>query len=355
MGTLLVRNSSFTNGKKNHIAATQTLVRIESTTIYDSQDKLETGHGLTCLNCVELTVLNSTFRNLVSYSAPAIYIAQQTGVESRIEDCTFEGNLALGDAGSIRLSNAGVVQLTRNSFIDNSVSDDTDPITDWRFCDAGAVYYSCSLGDCDVVLDGNLFQGNSAKNKGGALRYIHKNFTTVYNSGGEATSETAGRRVLSDRALQQSSYSDTNVYRDNEAAYAPDLASYAASYKFILRQNGNEFESEKGEQVIFAPGQDIQLTVEIYDLEGRLFRDENQAICNIEFVGGQDLPSGSTIINPEEVAENGVIQFDTLNIRQTPDTDTYMQFIFTGLELYGNTVESFEQPAPVKVHARSCD
>ena len=70
------------------------------------------------------------------------------------------------------------------------------------------------------------------------------------------------------------------------AAYGPDIASYPASYKFIFTQNGNEFESDQGDQVIFAPGQDSDLTVEIYDLEGRLFKDENEAICSIEFATG---------------------------------------------------------------------
>lgn len=58
----------------------------------------------------------------------------------------------------------------------------------WRGFDAGAIYFSCSKttnvlntkDSCQVILQGNLFEGNSAANKGGALRYIHTNFTTVY-------------------------------------------------------------------------------------------------------------------------------------------------------------------------------
>ena len=71
----------------------------------------------------------------------------------------------------------------------NHVTDNSYPLIDWRFCDAGAIYYECNpeIGffrpkseDCDVVLEGNIFEENFAKNKGGALRYVHKNFTTAY-------------------------------------------------------------------------------------------------------------------------------------------------------------------------------
>ena len=89
--------------------------------------------------------------------------------------------------------------------------------------------------------------------------------------------------------------------------------------------------------------------VGIHDLEGRLYEDESESICNIEFASGQDLPEGSVILNQESVASKGVIQFETLNIRQTPDTETFMLFKFTGLELYGNTVENFQSPMAIKV------
>ena len=51
---------------------------------------------------------------------------------------------------------------------------------------------------------------------------------------------------------------DTNTYRGNEAAYAPDLASIAASYKYKFIQNGVELGGDNpDDEVIFAPGQDI--------------------------------------------------------------------------------------------------
>ena len=69
-------------------------------------------------------------------------------------------------SGSIRLDSAGLVHIKESRFFRNSVTDDSAPGTDWRYCDAGAVYYRCydglPLGDgydkkCDVLLEGNIF------------------------------------------------------------------------------------------------------------------------------------------------------------------------------------------------------
>ena len=49
---------------------------------------------------------------------------------------------------------------------------------------------------CEVVLEANSFEGNYAANKGGALRYINRNFTTVYNSDNKRM--LSGGRIMVD-------------------------------------------------------------------------------------------------------------------------------------------------------------
>ena len=53
---------------------------------------------------------------------------------------------------------------------------------------------------------------------------------------------------------------------------------------------------------MIAPGQVFDLTVEIYDNEDRLFNDENDVACTVEFVDKEELPAGSQIANPEAIA-----------------------------------------------------
>ena len=86
-----------------------------------------------------------------------------------------------------------------------------------------------------------------------------------------------------------------------------------------------------------------------------MFEDEQDAICLIEFVDKNNLPSGSQIVNPESIAQNGTVKFNQLNIRQKPDSDAQIRFIFSGLQAFGNSIPDFDEPMPLKVHARSCN
>ena len=88
-------------------------------TIEDSRDDLEYGHGIVCSSCTGLTIQRSTFRNLTSLGIPAIYIENQMGIESYIDECTFENNIAWVTSGSLRVEEAGIVYVTNSKFIGN--------------------------------------------------------------------------------------------------------------------------------------------------------------------------------------------------------------------------------------------
>jgi len=241
------------------------------------------------------------------------------------------------------------VNVRENKFFGNSVE---SPLASWRYSDAGALYFACAphiaRGECQVILDSNRFGGNTAKNKGGALRYVNTNFTTVYEE------VKTGRRLQSSGS-PGGNVRDTNVYRNNKAAYANDIASYPASYQYSISQNGFDYSSKKGEEIVFAPGQDLVLTVELYDREGRLFNDEQDASCSLVFDKKDSLKQGTTILNADSVSVNGTITFSQLNIRQEPNTTSDMRVIFSSLELFGNDIETLQSPAPFKVIARPCN
>ena len=69
-----VKNSIFTDGKKQHIYADQSKVSLDGVTIRDSEDLSADGHGLLCLTCDSLSVTNSKFLRLRSSTAAAIKV-----------------------------------------------------------------------------------------------------------------------------------------------------------------------------------------------------------------------------------------------------------------------------------------
>ena len=49
--------------------------------------------------------------------------------------------------------------------------------------------------------------------------------------------------------------------------------------------------------------------VEIYDQEDRLFNDENDVTAVLLFADLDEMPVGTTIINPESISIDGVVEF----------------------------------------------
>lgn len=83
------------------------------------------------------------------------------------------------------------------------------------------------------------------------MRYINRNFTTVYSQ------PETGRRVLSDGVDHQTNDTqliDTNSYVNNTAIQSGNIASYPASFSYTFKQDGKSYNSTKGEKAEFAPG-----------------------------------------------------------------------------------------------------
>ena len=62
---MIVKNSEFTNGFKNHIKGVNSIVRLSKVNIHDSTDR-NAGHGFYCFRCGYVSIEDSIFENLVS-------------------------------------------------------------------------------------------------------------------------------------------------------------------------------------------------------------------------------------------------------------------------------------------------
>ena len=125
------------------------------------------------------------------------------------------------------------------------------------------------------------------------------------------------------RLNETEALNDTNIYESNSAVYGDNIASYPKYLSFNLSHHEDihdEFsyiDTHSAENVIhMAPGQKINLTVTIYDLEGRIYVDENEAVANVGFVEDQvGLDVISVISGRESIASGGVLTFSALSIR----------------------------------------
>ena len=98
---ITLSNSTFIDGKKNHISGRTANLTLDGVTMKDSYDYSTKGHGIYCKRCTSLTVKNSLFQNMTSLRAPAIRLEDQWNITSVIENSQFKSNRALEKAGAI--------------------------------------------------------------------------------------------------------------------------------------------------------------------------------------------------------------------------------------------------------------
>ena len=92
---------------------------------------------------------------------------------------TFSENRVKAAGGAMLLEDPGAVLIEGNRFFNNSADLPAPSVSEQT---GGAVFYSCNPDEekeCDVILTGNNFTNNYATNKGGALRWVNKNFTST--------------------------------------------------------------------------------------------------------------------------------------------------------------------------------
>ena len=79
--------------------------------------------------------------------------------------------------------------MSGNNFTNNSA---TQLDKSWKHTHGGAILYSCQTKQCEVALLENRFESNIADHKGGAVRWLHLNFTS------DLRGVDIGRRDLGD-------------------------------------------------------------------------------------------------------------------------------------------------------------
>ena len=104
------------------------------------------------------------------------------GIATIFKNNTFSGNSVETKGGAVLLEDPGEVYFEDNLFFNNS-ADLPTPTKQEKT--GGAIFYSCDpdiIDDCNVGLTNNNFTSNFAINKGGALRWVNKNFTSTYDT-----------------------------------------------------------------------------------------------------------------------------------------------------------------------------
>jgi len=148
----------------------------------------------------------------------------------------------------------------------------------------GAILFECDPTkisfSCTVALLNNTFTGNQANRKGGALRYENDKFSDAPLLD-RSFRIHAENRLLQAPAVAQAA---ANIFKDNEAPYGADMASFPKSIRFVVPESysGARIDLERL-TLTLAAGQSFKFELSILDQEGRVYNDENEATAKIDF------------------------------------------------------------------------
>ena len=100
---------------------------------------------------------------------------------------------------------------------------------------------------------------------------------------------------------------------------------------------GNYFDVEAGVLNI-APGQQFELTMNILDMDGHSYTNEESAIASLDFSRNQQITPNSVIFGRDSIAKSGNFTFSNLLIKMQPSSTAMVTIVIHNLDVYQNNV-----------------
>ena len=179
-----------------------------------SMERSETGiHGITEIE-ESLFYMNS---------AGSAGIIAQSGGEIRVSNCKFIHNTASARGGAISVSNALRINISNNSFENNSVMREEDPGV------GGAIYIRLKPQQMQsLIIASNNFTNNGIRRRDGKVKTAGAG-GAIYINLQETLVESSGSKEMRDAILN---IPTSNLFSRNYANYGPDFSTTPYSLKF---------------------------------------------------------------------------------------------------------------------------
>eukprot|EP00347_Sterkiella_histriomuscorum_P003887 403362564 len=267
---------------------------------------------------------NTNFTNLNGRMASAIYSydkAQSTlSVSLKIVNSRFTNNHVDLDGGAILLRDIDGY-LEGNQFLDNQAIQQK----------GGALYLSCSqqrIKKCDFSVFQNNFTNNQALSKGGAIYY------DLYSPAGLMN----------------------NFFKDNQAQYGQNYASYPYKLKLIKDQQRRELTTTTTDSLMgqFVSGQMLNSKIKlgIYDQNDQLISNDDESET---LLTSSDLTM-QVSQNNKITAQNGIYEFSELVFVAKPSYTTKLKFVTNAIDSvnYNLVAGQAYQDYEVNISFREC-
>ena len=96
--------------------------------------------------------------------------------------------------------------------------------------------------------------------------------------------------------------------------------------------------------------------MEILDMDGKIYTNEQKAIATIDFSSRKNLEDSdkSVVTGRDSIAKNGVFTFEQLKITIKPDSTANITVSISDLDAFGNDISFLRKPPVFVVEARRC-
>ncbi|CAG9320351.1 unnamed protein product [Blepharisma stoltei] len=288
--TLSIINTKFQNYEGSAIDSSKSLtIEILDSTFQDGVNA--NGAAINCLDCKNVTIVRSDFKNLTATYGAGIKFGHTTAISSnyvaKIESSIFENCQAL--YGGAIYSNNINIEINDCKFINNSAIG-LNQNNQCNEGEGGALYLTSTV-QISAFIGKSIFTDNSACLSGGAIQWY----------------------------LSQPIISNLS-FLDNSALYGDDLASFPLSLKVL------SYRRRLDVQVPSAPGQYLSspLIVGIIDHYGQTVLTESTSTCQLEVTDSSNYSLSGKI---KVQASSGIYNFSEIII--TGDPGSTVGFSFT--------------------------
>jgi hypothetical protein len=319
--TLVMKDCLFEDVTQTAIYATQSTLTlsnliIQSNSYSDGFSRYE-GTGLTCYNCIDLYIFNSTFLNLTSTSSGAgVYIENDENIQKTpyvISSSYFE-SCSASSGGAVYVNNANFTSLS--TIYTHNAADTTE-----NNGSGGGIELLCSLETlrCIHNLSNNSFIHNYSNSKGGAISWsdIMPNL-------------------------------EGNLFHNNSAIYGENIASYPITLEVLYSEDAYDTFN-------VVPGQPagITLFLKLIDHYGQIYAIDNRSTADL-------IGYNYTEVNGEisVAAEAGWFTFKDFTLLGVPDSDGIFEITSSAIptfkQLRANDSREYVASVYFNVYFREC-
>ncbi|CDW73676.1 UNKNOWN [Stylonychia lemnae] len=373
--------SMFNKGRGNFIRGSHANIVIQQTTFQNAENINEQGAGVYC-HCDYVEIQNCLFKNLSALEGGAIYLTSSIANSTfSIINTTFDSNKAM-HGGAIKIQDAFKLNISNNNFTNNQALLYQDQTSQSQKLLqkglGGAINLDCQnekmnlTRNCKIYISNkNIFLNNEASNDGGAIiwtsnRFIDDNSNIYTNNKAPYAKDVASfPKELVFEFISNNDY--YNLIQNSNPMYQQKLTNrilvnrdlYPSNQDFIedfeiiqedpSKNHGRLLQSSPFKVPGIVSGTPFAFAAYILDQDGILYTTDSQSVATLKSIS-----KGVVMQNFEVIANQGIYNFSKVTLNLEPGSLAHLNLSIEGIVQFSNQLPFIQNQPQISVQSRPC-